>query len=397
MADAPFDQTNIGLRERPVSSDHNRNSSQFHRTIRELMQRVYERTTLVRSSGHIVTPVLAVGGPVGGFVGSGFYVTPSNPAAMSVVVNAGLGFRYDAADIATDIGATDLEAVNDLSPYKPLSLLGNVTMAVPTAPSSPNSRIDIIEVRNARRLTDATTRRQLDPGTESWDDHVFNKTLTYATDGSTGVVTDPAASTAALSYKVGTAANPGVVPATTTGYTKIAEVLVGSSTTAITMAELIDRRAMLMPGGLIHASCRFSLFWNSGSPSVQITDIIAPPGVEVLVRALTPIGHARVAIIAGDLAATSGGCATVSFHSRSQAGLEPPLITFYDNSFTGTLVAIAPNALSAGGFGRQNSGAYSEVRHAVLTPGSPAAVDFTGTTPGLEQIEIMAQWLVRSA
>lgn len=277
MADAPYDQTNIGLRERPSSGDLNQAQSQIYRTMREMAR------VILSPRASLTSPAMS---SHTGFLSDGFMVVASSPAAMSVQVSAGLGYLLDATDTPTNIGATDLEQVNDLSPFKPLSLLAPVTFTVPAAPGAPNSRIDIIEVKNDRRLENPLTRRQLDPGTESFLDHVFNKTLAYALDGRTGVVSSPAASTAGLSYKVGTAANPGLVPATTAGYTKIAEILVGNATTSITGSNLVDRRALLFPGGMcnIHASWRWQFL--GGAPTTVITTrkVITPPGIQVGLR-----------------------------------------------------------------------------------------------------------------
>lgn len=395
MSDAPFDQTNIGLRERPVSSDWNRNASQSARTLREVLQRALEAATIVRDvSGFVVSPSPPVGAPVTGFVGSGLYVTPANPVAMSVVVNPGVGFIYDAVDIPTNIGATDLEQVNDLGAYKPVPLLAPVTFAVPVAPGAPNSRIDIIEVRTNRHLTDSTTRRQLDPGTESYFDHVFSKTLSYLIDGNTGTVTSPAASTAALSYKVGVAANPGLMPATTAGYTKIAEIYVPNGTTSIAVTKIADQRVIAAPGGVIEVSVQFHLSWNTGSPTVKIESVIAPPSVEVLVKPEATIGVATICVIAGSRIVDS----TVAFASVCTNGGTPPLLTFPDPSATAQVVASAPNGGSTFGFGRPVTqyGTIARVKHAVLTPGSPAAVDFTGGTAGLTEIDCCARFSLRA-
>lgn len=232
--DLPFDRTNIGLRERPVSSDINRAESQVYRTITDLMQQL-------------------IGGgatsPHSGFIGGGLSVSALSPAAMSVQVTPGIGFVYDATDLPSNIGATDLEAVDDLSPYKPLVLMGPVQFAVPAAPIGPNTRIDIIEVRVNRLLVDSTPREQLDVPSKTFLAHNFYKTLTFALDGFSGSVASPAASVAAISYKIGTAAFPGLAPATTPGYIKLCEINVGSGVVVINPADIIDKRTKLSPAG----------------------------------------------------------------------------------------------------------------------------------------------------
>lgn len=150
MGDLPFDRVNIGLRERPVSGDLNRAQSQIYRTITDLMMAL-------------------IGGGAGnqhsGFIANGFQVTPASPAGMSVQVTPGIGFDYNPTDVPTNIGATDLESVDDVSVYKPWVLNNTATFAVPTAPTSPNTRIDIIEIANSaitRQLIDSLPRFQLD-------------------------------------------------------------------------------------------------------------------------------------------------------------------------------------------------------------------------------------------
>lgn len=383
MASAPFDQTNTGLRERPLSSDQNQQVSQIYRSIRETMQQVFATRILDTSP---------VAQPITGFIGSGLQVTPSSPAAMTVVVNPGLGFLYDASDVPSNIGATDLEQVNDLSPYKPLPLSAATTFAVPTAPGSPNSRIDIIEVRNARRLTDSVTRRQLDPGTESFVDHVFSKTLTYALDGQTGIVTSPAASTAALSYKIGAFANPGLVPATTAGYTKIAEIYVNNGVTSIDVAKLADQRVLLVPGGIIHASVRFELHWNAGSPTIVNQETIAPPGVEILVAPVSPaaIGGVKIGVVAGSLSHGS-----VVVHAVDNVTSAKILSLIDPAPFLGGF-GVGANALSFFSRVAAQRGGVVGVMNGVITPGSPANIDFSGGIAGLTNITVYAQFSLRA-
>lgn len=268
--DAPFDHTNIGLRERPVSADFNQMQSQLYRTMRELVRMAHGGRAGLTS---------AAMQSKAGFFGDGLRVVPASPTAMSVVVGSGIGFTFDASDVPSDIGSPDLESVDDLSPFKPAALVSPVTFAVPAAPSAGNSRIDIIEVKNDRRLENSVPRRQLDVTTRSYLDRNFYKTLAYALDGRTGIVTSPASSAAGLSYKIGTAGTPGVAPATTTGYTKIAEINVLDTTTTIDGSCIVDRRPMLVPGGVGRASIAFQIQWNSGAPIVTVNEMCAPPGM----------------------------------------------------------------------------------------------------------------------
>lgn len=275
MANNPFDTTNYGLRERPVSVDWNQLQSQIYMTMREVHRFLHAARTSNTSS---------VAKSVSGFHADGFRVVPSNPAAMTVNVSAGLGWLHAPTDTPSGLGATDLEGVDDLSPYKPLCALAAIPFNVPTAPAAPNSRIDIIEVRNPRRLENLINRRQLDPNTLSYEDHTFSKTLAYLIDNNqASVVFAPNPSTAPLSYKVGVSANPGLVPPTSPDYIKIAEILVDNTTTSITGLNIVDRRALLGPGGHIKGSVRWRQQWNGGSPITTILSVDAPPGVDIAI------------------------------------------------------------------------------------------------------------------
>jgi hypothetical protein len=337
MADNPFDHTNYGLRERPVSADWNQLSSQLYMTIREVHRYLHDTR---------VSNISSAAQSVNSFHDAGLSVVPSSPAAMSVIVSSGLGFLYAPTDIPTNLGATDLESVDDLSPYKPLLVQSPLTFAVPVAPASPNSRIDIIEVRNPRRLENTIPRRQLDPNTLQYDDHVFFKTLAYQIDNTQmGVVTDPASSIAPLSYKVGTAANPGLVPTTSPGYIKIAEILVANTTTSITGSNIVDRRTLLGVGGVVRAESRFRLQWNSGSPTVTHIAMTAPPGVQVSVLPLTAgRGSATVWITAGEIAAAS-----MTVTGASLVGSGPPPMHF-GQQVVGGVGSNLVQSLSSGAF-----------------------------------------------
>lgn len=275
--DNAFDRMNIGLRERPLSADINRLQSQQDRTVRELMRAIFAGRASNTSAANASR---------NGFIGDGLRVVPVSPAAMQVQVSAGFGFIYDAVDVPANIGSTDLEGVDDRSPYKPVFLSTAHVFNVPAAPAGPNTRIDIIEVKVDRRLENSLTRRALDPGTKAFVDKSFFKTLAFGLDGRTGQVTEPASSAAGLSYKIGVAGNPGTVPATTAGYVKLAEILVGSGVATITMAAgsggaIVDRRPLLGPGGVIVGSVSWRQRWNAGAPIVDILDVCGPPGIDI--------------------------------------------------------------------------------------------------------------------
>lgn len=289
MADAPFNHTPIGFLERPVSKDHNQNTSQIYRTLRDVLMFAWAQRVSNTSSAP---------SPMDGFLGGGFRVVPKNPAAMQVEVSPGFGFVFRPADLPSDIGSPDLLEVDDLSTYKPLVLLTAQTFNV-TAPAA-NPRIDIIEAKVDRRLENSISRRQFDSGLEEFVPHSYFKTLAFEADGRTGSVNDPASSTAGLSYKVGVEAGSPVAPTVTTGYVKIAEVRLAAGATTITASNIGDFRKLLCPGGTMRASISFRLQYNAGAPILTIQKIMAPPSVEIAIDPdASNRGAFRAAIIGG--------------------------------------------------------------------------------------------------
>lgn len=320
MANNAFDRTNFGLRERPVSSDYNHNMSQSDRALRDTLMRLMSARSLTSAAGV----------PYTGFIGDGFRVVPSSPIGLSVQLTAGLGFFYDPISVPTDLGADDLEGVDDRSAYKPMLLTAPQAFAVPAAPGTGNSRIDIIEARYSRQLTDPQTRRQLDASSKQFNDHVFNKTLTFALDGVTGLVNNPDQSVAALSYKVGTPAATGteIEPTVSAGYVQIARINVGPNVTTIDRDVLVDRRALLHPGGVVPFNGVWRMQWNSGSPIVTTHSVTNPPGVHVAIQPLTSSGRgvAEVYAVGGQII---GGSMVVT----GMANMDPSLTDRFAISF----------------------------------------------------------------
>lgn len=270
MANNAFDRTIINLRERPLSSDINQAQSQADRSLRELCMQAFT----AKASG---TSPLA-GNPVSGFIGQGFRVVPSSPLGLSVVVSAGLGFQDLPADVVSAFGG--VTGVDDLARYKPLSLLADVTLSgIPAGPSAGNTRYDIVEVRMNRVSGNSLSRDSLDPITGLFVPGLLNKTLAFTQDGSIGMVSAPASSTAAISYKVGVV--NGGEPTTTTGYVKIATIYSnnGNMTTQVTRANVIERRSLLAPYGMVSFFGSVSVPTGAASPPSSLL-FRAPPGVE---------------------------------------------------------------------------------------------------------------------
>lgn len=264
--DKPFERTMIRYRERPVSSDHNQAQSQADRTLRFLMKQVFSRG--------LATGLPAIGTTSSGFVGSGFWVRPKSPAAMQVAVLAGVGFIDKPSDLVSSIdGVTN---VDDLESYKPLVLLTDQTITVPAADPS-NPRIDIVEVRVDRRAENNISRDVFNAGTSSFLPTLVNKTLSFVLDGLTSVN-----GSSPINYKTGTPAGSPVAPATSTGYVKIGEVLVGAAAASIAENKITDLRGVLAPYGMHRVAVVCQL--NATTPFIPtITSIATPPGMQVAV------------------------------------------------------------------------------------------------------------------
>jgi len=310
MPDQPFDRTVLYPLEKPLAVDVNQAESQLDRSVRRyLYEALARRTSFGSEAPERVT----------GFVGNGLRVVPVSPVAMQVVVKAGLGFTDVPADVPAAIGG--VVGLSDLESYKPLPLLADVTFAVPAAPAGPNTRIDIVEVRVNRVLGNPLSRQVLDPPSGTFSPNSLNKTLAFALAGSAGTVNAPAISTAALSYKVGVSANPGVVPPTTAGYIKVAEIRVGSAVASIGTADLVDRRPLLYPGGMVPFSGQWRLQYNGGSPIITALGIEAPTGVQVAAVQLGPgatRGEIEFYVVGGEML---GGTMDVNGYANTLIGI----------------------------------------------------------------------------
>jgi hypothetical protein len=318
--DKPFDRVTFFDREKPISTDWNRFQGQADRTLRDVMAAVLAGRATDSSYAAI---------PRSGFLPNGFRVLANNPNAMSVIVYPGIGFKFDVADVPDNIGLPEVPAmfgVTDLSYFKPLVLMTPQIFAVPTAPPATNSRIDIIEVRQDRYFTDVdAARRQLvrtGPESAQFDPVAAYKTLSWVLDGKVGSVQAPADSTEPLSYKIGVAANPGVAPATTAGYVKLAEIRVGTAVTVIEENKIIDRRRYLGPGGIVRGSARFRVEWNAGAPIITLRSNTFPPDVQVGAKAFGTPQRAALQwhILAGEATEVTATAQVTPYVSTFGAG-----------------------------------------------------------------------------
>lgn len=249
MSKRPFDRDVIRPLEGPKSVDFN-------------------RITGEGANAGLMHLLRSVGGPESslsntdadadffGFYGAGFLVLPTSPASTSVRILAGMGAKRDALDQPSGIGGVDgLDEINDV---KPVVLRADIpTVAVPTPPASPDQRIDIIEVAIRRDLYDTTATNFLQLPSATRSALSVTKTLSYAVDPSQvpiTYVTDPAASTSPISYKIGQPGNPPTAPAVTPGYAKIAQILVDNVVNnpagTVRQVHIADHRRMLFFGWL---------------------------------------------------------------------------------------------------------------------------------------------------
>lgn len=299
MANSAFDRQILNTRERPLSSDINTAQSQLDRALREvLLQYLRPRAS--------ATSELA-GTPVSLFLGDGFKVRASAVPDLSVTLSAGVGFQYLPGDAAASIGG--VSGLDDLSSYKPLLLENPVVISgISPGPGGANSRIDIVEVRMNRVAGNASSRDVLNIGSGVFVPSIVNKTLSYVLDGSVGVVSDPTASTAAISYKMGI---PGVTPAepaTTTGYVKIATLKIESALASVVRANIIDQRLIGHPYGMMPFSATFGVPSGATSPPTSVW-LSAPPGVEMVVLKIGTLDRTRfqVWVVGGAFGATPRG------------------------------------------------------------------------------------------
>lgn len=288
MANNQFDRTAINVRERPLADDINSAQSQLDRTLRYVIDQLF----VPRASD---TDERKASAPLSGFIGDGFRVRESSPVGLSVALASGLGFQSVPTDVPNAIGG--VPGIDDLSRYKPLPLLADVTINVPAADPT-NARIDIVEVAFNRRLTDSTTRDVLNASTGAFDPTSVNKTLAFSmSSADIGTVTTPANNTTAIGYKAGLPSGTPSIPPTTPGYVKIAEILVGNGVTQVNQEDITDLRLLLGLFNRLEASIRFT----SPTTAVPCTidSVQAPHGVRLVTVHEQASGFDEVWVLAG--------------------------------------------------------------------------------------------------
>lgn len=279
-----FRRVIVNVRERPTSGDLNRLQNRIGETIRNLANAV-----LGEASGS--TPTLTEGrrsAVANGFLGASFYVTPDDAATpYGLKIGPGVGFSPASPDAVTDYGGVnglDWESGGNCAP---LVLSAYQTgIQVPSVPASGHSRIDIIEVRSNFFSGDSATVGIFNPVTEVFDPTVANKGFNWDLRGRTGQVNAPAASTAAISYKVGVDFAGGIAgatePSTTYGYMKIARINLDGVVGSITQDLIADLRRPLLPSGILHVAGDATIPGvAAGIGTEDFLTMSVPPGVTV--------------------------------------------------------------------------------------------------------------------
>jgi len=298
-----FERRIVNPREKPLEVDFNRGIALCDQSLRDVLLALSAYSSGVNSVNRT------------GFIGSGFRVVPNNPLGMSVVVMNGFGLAVDPTDVISNLDG--IQGLDDRAVLKPLVASANVAFSISPAPAAGNSRIDIIETKVLRRRGGSTNQLGFDEAIGDFRPGFYAKTLSYDVSDNSSSVLAPNPSTAGLSLKIGTAAPTGteVAPTPTTGYTKVAEILVAAGQTTIDADSIRDTRPLfwLQGGG-----------WWSGSaslaaaPSVTIGDVISPPGVTVSLYAFNT-NTVSVVVLGGDnlmcvgqagIADISGGTST---------------------------------------------------------------------------------------
>lgn len=264
MANAPFDMVIFNPLESGVSDDVDRLQSQLRRTLLDVLAATHTGRTSVTNPAATTPPT--------GFIGEGFRVVAGT--GLEVKLRPGLGFIYDPSDTASSLNSA--VGLDDLSVYRALVLLSEMTISGIPAGDATNPRIDIIEVKSPRRVTDPTSRLVLDPSTYTESAQLVNKTATWTSDGQQTVN-----GAGFVNYKTGSAAASPTAPSVSTGYTKIAEVWVPALDASISQNQIVDLRRTLATHGIHVCSCKINLT-DAGIP--EVADVSAPPGWTIAAR-----------------------------------------------------------------------------------------------------------------
>lgn len=327
MANQTFDSVILNQLERPLSSDLNAAQSDGHRDLRDFLNRAYARRLSIADS---------TGVQLAGFVSDGFRVVPPSPAALAVSITPGLGFAANPSPTANVGGVLGL---NDLSPYSPIVLSQAQAVTLAPAPGAGFARVDLIQVKVNRRLTDVTSRDIFNPGTLTFGPVNVAKTMSFDSFGDLQSVVAPAVGSAGIVYKQGTqfayaVANDFLtapLPAVDPGYLPLAYINVTPAMASVAASNIRDARPLLIgPAGLADLSLSTFIGPNATlTPEIAFTDNAAlPPGVSMNVVLDTGSGGFQyfVYLFAGD--ATLLTASPYAFPSKLRfANLLPTRVT----------------------------------------------------------------------
>ena len=283
MANQTFDSVILNQLERPLSSDLNAAQSDAHRDLRDFLNRAYARA---------FSAVDSTGVQVAGFVGDSHRVVPPSPAALAVSITPGLGFAANPSPTANVGGVLGL---NDLSPYSPIVLSQAQPVTLTPAPGAGFARVDLIQVKVNRRLTDVTSRDIFNPGTLTFGPVNVAKTMSFDSFGDLQTVVAPAVGSAGIVYKQGVQFAYAVaddfltapLPAVDPGYLPLAYINVTPAMAAVAASNIRDARPLLLGD---NASAVFDAFVTVlGTVTVpagriaQVSQLNRPSGLQLAV------------------------------------------------------------------------------------------------------------------
>lgn len=300
MATRQYDRVVINVRERPLSSDHNQLQSNIHASLMDLYLRVFASRNALGDDGAVQ---FGAGGLQAGFIGDAFKVRAQGAPNMSVRLAPGLGFYSNAADLALGIGG--LIGLDDAAQLHPLAITNPFNININAAPPGGSERYDIIEVTTDRRLESSLTRDILDVPSGAFVPGLVNKVLAFALDSRTQSVASPSNAVAppsgfGIAYKSGATAavGAGVVPTSSPGFFKIAEIYVGPAVASIAPNAIRDLRPIIWPYNMGRVSAIIQATAAATPTGVSVVRLVAPPGVLVTAVGVAG-GKVRVYIVAG--------------------------------------------------------------------------------------------------
>lgn len=303
-----FDRRIINVRERPLSSDPNGDSSNLDYTIREVLMRS------LGFRGSITTNNNGTSGVPSGFVADGFKVDAG--AGMSIALRAGLGVQDGTGDQPTNINAAN--DLNDTHAMKPLVLSAVESITVPNADPT-NPRWDIVEVKYDRQVLNPSSRDILNTGSGVFTPAIVDKDLVFDLAALSTVN-----GSGPINYKTGTPAGSPAVPATDAGYIRIGRVYVPAAVGAITSDLIVDDRRLLLPAGIVRVSGGCDV--DQGTFAMTNAWVDGPPGVDVLmISTATPQFQVQVLGPFPGITSSIPPCAKFHFDPNNQSAPNGPV------------------------------------------------------------------------